>query len=218
MMTNSKKVSTWKYFLTLPAIALCFGLMSARAGSDQRIRKDNITTFRGNTLEWETGVGNVYEVIDPMTFQYAPQTINHEDRILKVNGHAVTPAIREKRGSKFEFSNPVLAELAVTVENALRQRKGQLPENIGYIQIHNLVVDKDLNVYYYDVRTGGSDVKDTTLAGLNKITEVNKVIDEILNDKKLINPGNRKLDRDYYTLMIATAFVPIAFRVKQNNP
>ena len=41
MMTNTKKVSSWKYFLALPAIALCFGLMSAGAGPDQKTSKYN---------------------------------------------------------------------------------------------------------------------------------------------------------------------------------
>lgn len=216
MMTNTKKVSTWKYFLALPAIALCFGLMSAGQQSDQRIRKGNITTFRGNTIEWQTGQIDTIEVIDPVTGGTQISTFHHSDQVIKVNGHKVAQGAHRNIG-KFEFASPVLEELAKNIEKALLDNKDKFPQGVGYIQIHDLVLDKALNIYYYDVRTGGINLTDTTLAGVNNFPEVNKIIDKILKDKKLINPGNRKLDRDYYTLtMIGANFTSEPFRVKLN--
>lgn len=216
-MINTKKVSSWKYFLTLPAIALCFSLMSAGAGSDQRVRKGNITTFRGNTLEWQPGESSVYEIMDPVTGENISRTINHEDRIVKVNGHEVTAGTHRDVGT-FGFTSPVIEEIAKNIEKALLQHKAEIPVGIAYIQIHDLVMDKNLNVYYYDVRTGGTVITDTVLSGLNKFPAINKLVDQTLKNKKLINPDNKKLDKDYYTFMTGVGFSPVELKVKLVNP
>ncbi len=217
MMTNKKKVSSWKYFLTLPAIALCFGLTSAGPGSDQRVRKGNITTFRGNTLEWKTGESSVYEIMDPVTGENISQTVNHEDHIVKVNGKEVTPGTRRDIGT-FEFTSPFIEEIAKNIEKVLLQHKAEMPEGLAYIQIQDLVLDKNLNVYYYDVRTGGVVLSDTALSGINKFPAINKLVDKTLKNKKLINPGNKKPDKDYYTFMTGVGFSPAELKVKLVNP
>ncbi len=209
MMTNTKKVSSWKYLLALPAIALCFGLMSAEQQSDQRIRKGNITTFRGNTIEWKNERIDTVEIIDPITKEKSMQGVITEGYILMVNGNEAT------RGTLFNpitgnavFINPEAEIIYKNIQLALKQHKSDFPPNIAFLQIDNLVVDKNMNVYYYDVITGGINMTDTTLAGRNKFPAVNKVVDKILKNKKLINPGNIKLDKDYYVLQAWNGFYP----------
>lgn len=81
MMTNTKKASNWKYLLTLPAIALCFGLMSAKPVSDQNIRKDNITTFGADTQKGKAEENSVYEIIDPVTGEVVITKIKNADNV-----------------------------------------------------------------------------------------------------------------------------------------
>ncbi|OJV54712.1 MAG: hypothetical protein BGO31_07005 [Bacteroidetes bacterium 43-16] len=219
MMTNSKKVSSWKYVLTLPVIALCFGLMSASPKSDQRIRNGNTTTFRGNTIVWQAGGVDTLEVTDPATGETIIQKIDQNDRVKKVNGHEVAEGIflSLNMGSA-EFANPELEAISKNIQQALKQNRSKFPENIAFLQIENIVLDKNLNVYYYDVRTGGVNMTDTTLAGLNKFPGVNKEVDKILKNKKQINPANIVLNKDYYTLQAWIGFQPDQVQVELKRP
>ncbi|RYE00237.1 MAG: M56 family metallopeptidase [Sphingobacteriales bacterium] len=217
MMTNTKKVSTWKYLLTLPAIALCFGLMSASPGSDQRVRNGNITTFRGNSIEWLPGTIDTIEIIDPVTGGTLIQTVHNTDQIIKVNGHKVTKGGKYDMG-KYNTVTPELAEIKKNIEQALLKNKSRMPANVAEISIQDLVIDKHLNVYYYDVFTSGKDINDINASGLNKVAEVNKIVDELLNNKKLINPRNKKLDKDYYTIMTDVHFSPAESQAQNKNP
>ncbi len=210
MMTNTKKVSTWKYFLALPAIALCLGLMSAGAGSDQRIRKGNITTFSGNTLKWGSGESVIIEVTDPITNEKIKKSVKQGEQILKVNGHEVTQGtLLNMNSGTLVFTSPEIEIIYKNIQLALKQNKAEFPKNIAFLQIDNLVLDKDMNVYYYDVRTSSTNPTDTILSGLNKSAAANQVVDKLLKNKKLINPGNIKLDKNYYLLKAWEGFQPI---------
>ena len=209
-MTNTKKVSTWKYFLALPAIALCLGLMSAGAGSDQRIRKGNITTFSGNTLKWGSGESVIIEVTDPITNEKIKKSVKQGEQILKVNGHEVTQGtLLNMNSGTLVFTSPEIEIIYKNIQLALKQNKAEFPKNIAFLQIDNLVLDKDMNVYYYDVRTSSTNPTDTILSGLNKSAAANQVVDKLLKNKKLINPGNIKLDKNYYLLKAWEGFQPI---------
>lgn len=214
MMTNTKKVSNWKYILTLPAIALCFGLMSAKPVSDQRVRKGNITTFRGNTIEWQKGSIDSIEVIDPTTGEVFTQTVYNADHIVKLNGHEVIQGtLLNMNSGTLVFTSPEIEIIHKNIQQALKQNIAEFPKNIAFLQIDNLILDKNMNVYYYDVRTSGVNITDTTLSGLNKSPAVNLVVDKILKNKKLINPGNIKLDKNYYLLKTWEGFQPIKLQL-----
>lgn len=103
MMTNTKKVNTWKYFMALPVIALSFGLMSAGTSSDQRTRKDNKAGHE-NKIAPDTAIFRAVtnRAVPPSNWQqYINESLKFpkEFKEDKVSARIIVEFIIEKDGS-----------------------------------------------------------------------------------------------------------------------
>lgn len=218
MMTKTKKSNAWKYALSLPLFALCFVLMSATQHSDKRVRKGNMTTFRGNTFEWRDGSQDTIFMINPQTGKEQQIITRTDDAIVKCNGQLVMP------GYDFPaintYPNAMISEIVSNISEALLQLKGKVPDNIESIQIMNLVLDKNFKVMYYDVQTRERNTSDTGIGKpifnmlTNAYPEVNELVDKILSDKQLVNPNDLQSDKPFYVTQAKADFKPISFNVK----
>ncbi len=98
MMTNTKKVNTWKYFMALPAIVLSFGLMSAGTEAGQSTGKDNTSSFTGNNLESKNGARSVEEIPNSATGAANKKVTNAPDTAIfrSVMNKAIPPSNWQK--------------------------------------------------------------------------------------------------------------------------
>ncbi len=219
MMTNTRKANKWKFLLALPLVGLCFTLMSAHPKSDDRIREGNITKYKGNTIEWTIDAPQEFEYTNILTGEKVKDIREGEEYIGKLNGSNVNIGLkRDWSNGKAIFFSPAIEKITESIRQAILNKKDQFPSNIALIEVHNLVIDDKLNVYYYDIGTSGEIGTDTTLSGFNRFPEINRKVDKILNDKKLINPNNIKIEKGYYSLHAHAGLKPASFSAKIDDP
>ena len=216
MMTKTKKPNAWKYALSMPLFMLCFVLMSATVNSDKRVRKGNITTFRGNTFEWRDGPQDTIYVVNPQTGENQTVVNRTDEIITKCNGQAVARGFSSPNGNA--YANAMLSEIAGNIARAILQRKNKFPGKIESVHITNLVLDKNFKVLYYDVQTREKNTDKTDKSIYHFLTnayrEVNDLVDKILSDKQLVNPKGLQSDEPFYVTQAKADFKPISFNVK----
>lgn len=204
MLVSSKKSQPWKYFFSLPVFALSFLFMSADKPNDERIRNGNVTTFRGNTFTWSDPTIDSIYVMNPETGKRFLLGTPENEKIIKFNGQEVKEGIsRTGNTMQPEFRNKQLETLTNDIAGAIEANTSLFPEKIATVTLENLILNEQGDILYYDVKTLGVQITDTTISGNNRFPDVNKTVDKILKDKKLINPKNLKLDNVYTVTAVA---------------
>lgn len=215
MMTKTKKANKWKFALAAPLLGLCFLMMATTPKSDERIRTGNVTKFKGNTIEWTGESSEIIEVVDPKTGELVKTEVKTEDHIIKCNGKKIQKLEIVNYSDFHGYADPFAKTIANNIYLRLEKIKGNLPEEIAQLQLVNLILDKNGNPTYYDVLTMGANPTDTSISGFNKYPEVNKIVEAILNDKKIVNPTNLKSNYEYAMIRVGLAIKTISFNVRK---
>lgn len=221
MMTKTKKSNTWKYALSLPLFMFCFILMSAMPNSDKRVRKGNITTFRGNTFEWKAATQDTVFMVNPQTGENQQLVTRADATIIKCNGQAVTMGLNLPNVNS--FTNAMLSEISGNISKAILQQQSELPHTIESVEIKNLVLDKNFKVLYYDVQTREKNTSDTGIGKpifnmlVNAYPKVNNLVDKILTNDRLVNPKGLQSDRPFYLSQANADILPFSLHVKLLN-
>ena len=204
MLVSSKKSQPWKYLFSIPLLAVSFIFMSADKPNEDRVRNGNVTTFRGNTFTWnEPTIDSVY-VINPETGKPSLLGTPEHERIIKFNGQEVKEGLfRATNTMQPEFRNRQLETLTNDIAGAIEANMALFPKKIATVTLENLILNEQGDILYYDVKTLGIQITDTSISGSNRFPDINKTVDKILKDKKLINPANLRLDNIYTVTAVA---------------
>jgi|GEM_PF-1471578 len=197
MLTSNRKSQPWKYLFSLPVLTLSFIFMSANKPNDERVRDGNTTTFRGNTFTWA----------DPPPDEKKDYAMPTFERIVRYNGQEVKEGLsRISNTMQYEFQNKNLETLTHDIVSAIEANIALFPQKIATISLENLTLNEQGDILYYDVKTLGVSITDTTISGTNRFPDVNTTVDKILKDRKLINPASLQLD-NVYTVSAAVAWL-----------
>jgi beta-lactamase regulating signal transducer with metallopeptidase domain len=148
MLTNTRKNTTWKYALALPALLVCTMVFAKSVTSHQRVRVGDKTTFMEKTFLWSKSMTDSITIEDPKTHEtrmmvmHSPQQIYMADRdsVFFAGTLAVPPQFRNNNRNFSEY----------LTEQFKQQIKDKL-EQFSQIAINNVVVDRDGKIIYYDI-------------------------------------------------------------------
>jgi hypothetical protein len=180
--TQTRMRSGWRYAAVIPALFGCTFLMAQDRSPDSKIKKGNITFYRGNTFEWAQEAVDSVIVEDPVSGERGYQTSSHSLGIVRVNQEEVFPESEasipaQYRAHAVDFSSYLTQEL--------KSRSTVIPDSVAQIQIINLVVDKKGKIIYYDVLYLNEYMHGRSLGGFSS----NPVLDPII-EKIVDNSGN----------------------------
>ncbi len=204
MLVSNKKSRPWKYLFSFPVLALSFLFMSADKPNDERVRNGNTTTFRGNTFTWADPPTDSVMLTDAASGAQKYYAMPTFERIVRYNGQEVKEGlVRTGNTMQEEFRNKQLETLTDNIAGAIEANIALFPQKMATVTLENLILNEQGDILYYDVKTLGVQITDTTISGTNRFPDVNKTVDKILKDKKLINPNDLKLDNVYTVKAVA---------------
>lgn len=214
MLTQTKAMrSGWKYAIALPALFCCTFLMAQSHRPDARIRKGNITIYKGNTFEWGSEIIDTVPVLDPVSGEELVHVSRHSPGIVKVNQEKVfnesevsIPA--RYRRSNMDFSDYLMKEL--------KSRSKLIPGSVTRIQIRNAVIDKNGKMIYYDIMYLNADMSGLNMPGFSGNPALDPVIEEIIDRSGDWNPA-MKNGKPVYSFIAGTTSValkPLHFKAR----
>jgi len=186
MLTKTNKGKSWKYLITLPALALCTIVMAESSDNTARVTHGNITTFKGNKFRWvdlNTFVTDTIIITDPATGQNLTQISErykrayidqiNKDTVFDNQSPLITPAQYRAQNKSFDAAlNEVFKEL-----------NPKSSDTINEINIMHVVIDQRGKIAYYDLEYHCES------SGAKSIPYWDKKVEEALNKLPAWLPG-----------------------------
>jgi hypothetical protein len=88
MLTNTKK-NSWKYTLAIPVLLTCTFVFAKSAPDNQRVRLEDVTTFRGHRFYWDKAIVDSMQIMDLTTKETTWVFQNKESAIYRMDNDSV---------------------------------------------------------------------------------------------------------------------------------
>jgi hypothetical protein len=139
--------NSWKYLAVLPALFCCTLLMAKTDQTGKRVRNGNITTFNGNTFEWNEPSVDTFIVEDPVTGKNLIRVAQQVPSIIKTNGEVTLNKSLVDNEAQYRHPKTFIQYLKEAIKSELKT----IPEGLEDIQVKNVVIDQKGAIIYYDL-------------------------------------------------------------------
>jgi hypothetical protein len=139
-----------RYWLTLPALAIC--LICCAKGKEYlsypRKKEGNKITYKGNVLELSFPKYDTIVVLNPVTGKESQVVTTLEPYPISLNGQ---PIVQEEKAEKVPVYEGAVTDLATTVFNYIMPDMDKLPDGNYKVNVFNIIIDEKGKLAYYEV-------------------------------------------------------------------
>ena len=223
MLTRrSTALAKGKMLVFVPVALVCLLCFSKDSFSQKFEKKGNVVTYRGNKFTLIALPNDTVTMIDPVTGKEVTKIIMHDtipNYPDKVNGEKIYPNWTLQTPATVNAANGKIEEYLV---KKLTPTFNKLPDGNYYLDISNVVVDKNGKVIYYNY--GGfreydhnDDNDSNPKIPKNILDAISKKIDPLMANAPKMNPGKVDGKNVFVVSDVSMAFYGITVKDHQTS-